>query len=184
VYGCGGIADSSFAGTARRWSSGEPALPVGAIISANVANPLFILDEIEKAGTSTTNGNLFDALLSMLEPKSSSRFFDVFIQSDVDLSAVVWIATCNDPTLLPRPLRDRCRILNFPAPMVEHLPTLAQSILISITAERGLDPRWVGQMSGDELSALTNVWRGGSLRGLYRLIEGVLAARDAMAGVH
>jgi hypothetical protein len=67
---------------------------------------------------------------------------------------------------------------------VEHLPTLAQSILISITAERGLDPRWVGQMSGDELSALTNVWRGGSLRGLYRLIEGVLAARDAMAGVH
>jgi hypothetical protein len=184
LYGCGGIADSSFAGTARRWSNGEPALPVGAIISANVANPLFILDEIEKAGTSTTNGNLFDSLLSMLEPKSSSRFFDVYIQSEVDLSAVVWIATSNDPTLLPRPLRDRCRILSFPSPTVEHLPTLAQSILIGITAERGLDPRWVGQMSGDEMSALANAWPGGSLRGLYRLIEGVLAARDAMAGVH
>jgi hypothetical protein len=172
VYGCGGIADSSFAGTARRWSSGEPALPVGAIISANVANPLFILDEIEKAGTSTTNGNLFDALLSMLEPKSSSRFFDVFIQSDVDLSAVVWIATCNDPTLLPRPLRDRCRILNFPAPMVEHLPTLAQSILISITAERGLDPRWVGQMSGavgsdKRLAGRVSAWLVPSDRGRF-----------------
>jgi hypothetical protein len=184
LYGCGGIADSSFAGTARRWSNGEPALPVGAIISAHVANPLFILDEVEKAGTSTTNGNLFDSLLSMLEPKSSSRFFDVFIQSEVDLSAVVWIATCNDATLLPRPLRDRCRILNFPAATVEHLPTLAQAILIRITTERGLDQRWVGQMSRDELSALANAWRGGSLRGLYRLIEGVLAARDAMAGVH
>jgi hypothetical protein len=184
IYGCGGIADGMFAGTARAWNNGEPALPVGAIISANVANPMFIIDEIEKTGTGKTNGNLLDAILPMWEPKTSSRFFDVFIQSEVDLSGVIWIATCNNSALIPRPLRDRCRILNFPSPTVEHLATLSRSIITRIIAERSLDPRWVEQLSVDELSAIKNVWQGGSLRGLERLIKGVLAARDATAGLH
>jgi hypothetical protein len=184
LYGCAGISDSSFAGTARRWSSGEPALPVATIISAQVANPIFVLDEIEKAGTSRHNGNLCDSLLPMLEPRSAACYFDVFIQSEVNLSAIVWIATSNDPALLPRPLRDRCRVLAFPSPAVEHLPTLARSILTHIIVDRGLDLRWVEELSGEELSALANAWPGGSLRGLQRLIEGVLATRDALAGVH
>jgi hypothetical protein len=142
LYGCAGIQDSAFAGTARRWSTGEPALPVATIMTSGAANPLFIMDEIEKVGSGRHNGNLIDALLPMLEPRSAASFFDVLIQANVDLSGVIWLATSNDTSILSSPLRDRFRILHFPAPSVAHLPMLAPPILARIVAAQGLDSRW------------------------------------------
>jgi hypothetical protein len=170
IFGCGGIQDSALGGTARRWSTGEPSLPASAIINARTANPILILDEIEKAGTSRQNGNLFDVLLSLFEPRSAAPYFDIFIQSEIDLSAVVWIATSNQPSLLPAPLRDRCRKLVFPLPDVIHLSALAPAILTRIAADHGIDQRWIENFSKEELAALANAWSRGSLRGLKQLI--------------
>lgn len=184
VYNCAGINDSSFGGTARRWSSSESAMPVWMIANSKIANPMLILDEIEKADPGKNNGSLLDSLLPMLERSSAKRFFDIFLQASVDLSAVLWIGTSNDPSLLPQPLRDRCRILPFPSPTAEHLPSLAKGILGDIVNERQLDSRWIGRLTGDEIEALSAVWPGGSLRALRKYIEGVLTARDAALGVN
>jgi hypothetical protein len=97
IYSCAGVHDAMFSGTARGWSSGEPSIPTSLIISAGVANPVLILDEIEKAGGSSRNGNFLEALLPMLEPRSAVKFFDVFIEASVDLSGVVFLGTANDP---------------------------------------------------------------------------------------
>jgi hypothetical protein len=184
VYGCAGINDSAFGGTARRWSSTEAAMPVWLIANSGVANPMIILDEIEKASQNKHNGSLLDCLLPMFEASSAKNFFDVFIQSSVNISAVLWVGTSNDPSLLPKPLRDRCRIIPFPNPTAQHLPALVKAILCDIAIDNQMDPRWIGPLTGKEMEAVAEVWPGGSVRALRRYVEGVLTARDMATEAH
>jgi hypothetical protein len=184
IYSCAGVHDAMFAGNARGWSSGEPAFPTSLLASSAIANPVVILDEIEKAGGNSRNGNFLEALLPMLEPRSAAKFFDVFIEASVDLSGVVFLGTANDPDRMPRPLRDRCRILAFPSPEREHLLALVPGLLKSIIATKGMDPRWVPAFTADELEAMAGAWQGGSLRALQRMIEAVLRARDHEVEYH
>jgi len=178
MYPCGGVSDDSIAGTPRRWTSGEPSLPVSLVRRFHHASPAIILDEIEKTGTGRHNGNPLDALLPMLEPLSASHWRDPYLQAAADLSHVIWIGTANSLDGIPAPLRDRCRILHFPEPGPEHLLPLAEHLMTEIVAERGLDPRWALPLDGDELEALRTAWSGGSVRILRRLVEAVLTARD------
>ena len=184
IYPCAGINDASLAGTARRWSFGEPAMATALVVSTGVANPLIILDEIEKAATSKHNGNLLDALLPFLEPRSASKYHDIFVQAAVDLSGVVWIATANDAAPLPKPFRDRCRVLAFPSPTHADLPAVVPRLLDAIVTSKGVDKRWISSISADEMAALSAAWSDGSLRSLQRLLEGVLSARDQSAVRH
>ncbi|WP_224407279.1 AAA family ATPase [Afifella sp. IM 167] len=178
TYSCGGVADAALGGTARRWMSAEPSLPVSLIRRLRHASPGIILDEIEKVGTGRHNGNALDALLPMLEPLSAAHWHDPYIQSPVDLSHVVWIATANELRSLPGPLRDRFRVFRFPEPGPEHLVPLAERLMAEIIVECGLDRRWAIPLDGEELAALQAAWPGGSVRVLRRLVERLLMARD------
>ncbi len=178
VIPCGGISDGTFAGTARRWSTGEPSLPFALITRYKIAGPGAILDEIEKAGTSRHNGQAHDALLAFLERETACRFHDPYVQAPCDLSHVNWLMTANSLASLSGPLRDRCRIIRFPEPSSEHLPPLSRMIIIDILAEQGLDQRWATPLDQHELEAVARVWSGGSLRKLRCLVEGMLASRD------
>jgi hypothetical protein len=184
VYGCAGINDSSFGGTARRWNTGEPAMPVSLIINSRSANPMVILDEIEKVGLSRHNGNLLDSLLPMVEPRTAARFHDLYFQAPVDLSGVIFFGTSNEPSLLPKPLRDRFRILQFPVPQARDLPALVPGLLADIAKARGMDLRWIQRLSGEEMDALAGAWSGGSIRSLQRLLEGILAVRENHFEMH
>lgn len=64
---------ASFAGTDKRWYSAEPAHPFLAISRAKHANPIIIIDEIEKAGTRSDYGRFWDCLLGLIEPENSAR---------------------------------------------------------------------------------------------------------------
>jgi hypothetical protein len=75
-------------------------------------------------------------------------------------------------------LRDRCRVLTFPNPGVEHVATLAQHLLRKAIQERGWDARWATPLTQEELAAISRAWRGGSLRVLARLVDGILKIRD------
>jgi hypothetical protein len=184
VYPCGGATDASLGGTPRRWSTGEPSLPVSLMAIHMVSSPGIILDEIEKAGTGTQNGRLQDVLLGMLEPKTSLWWQDPYLEAPVDISHVVWMATANSIQGIPNPLRDRCCILSIPAPSVSHLSCLAQAMLHTACLERGLDPRWAFALDGEERQALATAWTGGSLRGLRKMVDCVLAARDHSFSAH
>lgn len=181
VFSCGGVSDSSLAGTARRWATGEPSLPLSLVRQHRVANPCIVLDEMDKIGTSRHNGNLHDALLGLLEQQSALRWFDPYLQAPVNLFCVIWLGTANSLEDWTGPMRDRVRILTFPSPGPEHLDALSGALLEQIAAERGQDSRWVSPLTGHELDALRSVWPGGSVRKLRRYLEGVLAARQAAA---
>lgn len=175
---CGGVSDGAFAGTPRRWSTGEPSLPVALITRYKAAGPGAILDEIEKVGTSRHNGQAHDALLAFLERETASRFHDPYVQAPCDLSHVTWLMTANSLEGLSAPLRDRCRVIPFPEPGREHLPILSRQIISDILAEQGLDHRWGSPLDGIEIEAVAKAWPGGSLRKLRSVIEVVLASRD------
>ncbi|MHB0734253.1 MAG: hypothetical protein DI601_06440 [Azospirillum brasilense] len=184
IYPCGGVGDSSIAGTPRRWHSGEPSMPVALARRYQTGAPGIVLDEIEKVGTGRHNGNMIDALLGMLEPESACRWLDPYIQAPVDLSAVVWLGTANSLESIPAPLRDRCRVIRFPSPGLEHAEALGNHVIKRTIDDIGWHQSWGAPLDGVELAAIQRAWRGGSLRVLRRLVEGVLAARDqAMARV-
>ena len=179
IYPCGGVSDSSFAGTPRQWSTGNPSLPVSLVARYRTAAPGIVLDEVSRAGTSRHNGSLVDSLLSMLEPVSACRYLDPYLQSECDLSHVAWLATANDLDTLPAPLRDRFRIIVFPSPSIEHMPVLANNLLERAIEDLGYAACFEPRLDRVELEALAAVWpKSGSLRGLRKLVEAVLAARS------
>jgi ATPase family associated with various cellular activities (AAA) len=184
LYACGGSSDASFAGTSRQWSTGRASIPLQAIRREQTANIAIILDEIEKVATSRNNGSLLDALLGMLEPTNARQFFDLYLESAVDLSRVIWLATANDGDLLHPALRDRFRIVAMPEPAPEHLPALLPAVLTAVAARRGLAPAWSAPFTPVEHDLIAELWRGGSLRRLARIVEAVLDARDRPERAH
>lgn len=184
LISCGGLSDSAIGGTARRWSSGEPSLPVMVVRLYECAGPVVILDEIEKIAASRHNGNVHDVLIGLFEPETSRRWHDPYLQAHCDLSHVSWLMTANSLEPIPAALRDRCRILRFPDPKVDQLPLFATRILERLYTEAGHDPRWATPLEGFELDALEGVWRGGSIRKLERLVEGVRDARERARRQH
>ena len=175
---CGGMSDGTLGGTPRRWSSGEPSLPILIVRRHECAGPVIILDEIEKVGTSRHNGNVHDVLVGLLEPETSSRWHDPYVQASCDLSHLTWLMTANAIEPIPAVLRDRCLVLRFSEPGPEHLPMLAPRIMARLYTELGHDPRWAIPLEGFELAAIAAAWGGGSIRRLERMLEQLVAVRE------
>jgi hypothetical protein len=139
---------------------------------------MVLIDEIDKAGASRHNGALTSALLPFLEPENARAYPDPYVQSEVDLSHVNYILTCNEDSALPGPLRDRLRIVRLPRPTIEHLPALARGIVADIARERGGDPRFWPPLEDGELAIAERLWRGGSVRRLRAIVERLPAYRE------
>lgn len=182
VYACAGQSDASFMGTSSQWSTARPSVPLDAVRASETANPLIVLDEIEKAGTSSHNGSLVNALLTFLERSHASAIRDLALEVNVDLSWVNYIATANSLSGIPDPLRDRFRIIEVPDPEWRHVGDLARSILDDIAGERRIDRRWIEDLAADELEVLHEVWPGGSIRKLRRALEVLVDGRDQLIG--
>ena len=173
-----GSSDNAFGGTPRRWSSGEHAFPLEAVRRSGIANPLVMIDEIDKAGTSRHNGSLAAALLPFIDGETSRRFADPFIQSECDLSHVGYVLTANDDTVLPAPLRDRFRVVRLPEPGADHAAAIARTVVADIAKERGGDPRFFPDLDDGELAVVEGLWPGGSVRRLRAIVERILAYRE------
>ncbi len=169
---------ATFGGTDKRWYSAEPCHPFLAIAQAKHANPLILIDELEKAGTRSDYGRFWDCLLGFLEPESAARYPDPALQTALDLGHISYVATANTLDPLPSPLRDRFRIVTFPKPGPEHLDALLAPVIVDLAAERGLDQRWIEPFAAFERDVVAAHWRGGSVRQLRRVVDAVLNARE------
>lgn len=170
-----------FAGTDRRWYSAEPCHPLLAVAAGKIANPLVLLDEIEKSGTRSDYGRLWDCLLGFWELETSSRYPDPALQTNLDLSQVSYVCTANSLDPLPSPLRDRMRVATFPKPRPDDLDALLPAVIADLAHERGLDQNWVPPLDGEEHALAARYWRGGSVRRLRRIVETLLRERDVRA---
>jgi ATP-dependent Lon protease len=172
---------SVFAGTDRRWYSAEACHPFLAIAQGKIANPMALVDEIEKAGMRSDYGRLWDCVLGFLEPETAARYPDPALQTILDLSHVTYIATANQLDPLPSPIRDRFRVVTFPKPTTDDLDALLPAVIADLARERGLDQRWVLPLDSMERTALAQHWRGGSVHRLRRVVAAVLRERDIRA---
>jgi ATP-dependent Lon protease len=179
VYGCGGVGDGSIIGTSRQWGTGRACVPLQAIRRAGEASVLVVLDEISRAGTRTDNGRLSDGLLALVERETAQVYFDPYLECAVDLSAVSYIATANDTQGLDPALLSRFRVIDMPAPSLASLPVLARSLVAELRRERGLDDRWLPDLTPGELDLVGEHWRGGSVRTLQALVECAMDGRHA-----
>lgn len=174
---------NTFGGTDRRWFSVEPCHPFLAVSRARAANPLVLVDEVEKAASRTDHGRLWDALLPFLEGETASTYPDPALQVDLDLSAVSFVMTANSVAGLPAPLVDRCRVINFPEPAKEDLASLLPGLVRDHARDLGLDQRWIEPLDQDEAATLRRLWRGGSVRRLRALLNVLLRGRERLRPV-
>ena len=98
---------------------------------------MVLLDELEKAGTRSDYGRLWDCLLAFLEPETSCRYPDPALQVSLDLSQISYIATANTLDPLPTPIRDRFRVVTFPKPGADDLDALLPAVMADLARERG-----------------------------------------------
>lgn len=141
-------------GTPRGWASSRLGAVLHDMATEGIANPLFLVDELEKASTDSKNDGIWDVLLQMLELATSKVYLDECLQVACDLSWVSWIATVNEIGALPRPLLERFTVVVVQAPSPEHFEILVKSVVVSFAQELGIDARLLTNLDNDNLNVL------------------------------
>ena len=119
----------------RGWASTLPCGPLVAMQRHQCANPVLLIDEIDKAKGSKNNGHIWTTLLSMLN--GDGNYFDSCLITNIDLRFVNFWATANDLSALPGPLLDRFIIIQIPSPNIEHANDIIDSVVRDHLAQIG-----------------------------------------------
>lgn len=182
----GGLHDESeIRGHRKTYIGAMPGRIVQSLKKVGSANPVFILDEIDKVGQSH-RGDPSSALLEVLDPEQNSTFHDNYLDLDIDLSKVMFIATANSWQSIQPALRDRMEIINLSGYSAEEKLEIAKRHLVPRQRkDHGLKSKQVKISVATLKAVIAGYTRESGVRSLNRQIGGLMryAARQiAMEG--
>jgi ATP-dependent Lon protease len=143
-------------GSSSQWKGAKPGKVFEALIEGQYANPVIVVDEIDKAASDAQYDPL-GALYSLLEHDTAGHFTDEFAEVAIDASQVIWITTANDPRSIPDPIMNRMNVFEIAAPTLEQARSIARNLYQGIRTEHDWGKHFSSEPLSDVLDQLSEL---------------------------
>lgn len=141
-------------GASSQWNNAKPGKVAQTLIEGEYANPVVVLDEVDKAGGDHRYDPL-GALYGLLEKETASHFKDEFVEVDLDASHILWVSTANEARHLPEPILSRMLVYEIPRPDQEAARSIARQLYREIVAAH--DWGFPAEAGDDVLDAMASL---------------------------
>lgn len=121
-------------GASAQWNHSKPGKVAQALVGGEMANPLIVLDEVDKAGGDARYDPM-GALYELFEHDTARRFRDEYVDVDIDASHILWVTTANDERNIPEPILNRMNVYTIPRPNADESYAIASRLYRDIVGE-------------------------------------------------
>jgi ATP-dependent Lon protease len=153
---CSMTAGWVLSGASSQWKGARPGKVFETLVDGEYANPVMVVDEIDKAGGEHSYDPL-GALYSLLEHDTAGSFTDEFAEVPIDASQVIWVATANDARGIPDPILNRMNVYEVQAPDREAAMRIAAKLYRSIRSEHDWGSRFNPQPDTEVLERMSEM---------------------------
>ncbi len=143
-------------GASSQWKGARPGKIFETLVEGQYANPVMVVDEIDKAGGEHAYDPL-GALYGLLEHDTAGSFVDEFAEVPIDASQVIWVATANDARGIPDPLLNRMNVYEVQSPDREAARRIAAKLYRGIRADHDWGSRFEPEPADDVLDRMSEL---------------------------